>query len=136
MRPVTDPPVTTVSLADHLALMGLVKVLQANVAALTARLDAFQADRSGRGDTRGARDAAERRVIEALAQICGDAEFGHNDVTERGRLDPAFGDLLLAADLVTAPDVGYFLRRVAKASGARLRRCGKDANGARWVFLS
>jgi hypothetical protein len=106
--------------------------MQAQIDRLEARLAVFEQQATRQGP----RDMADALLLEALAAIVLDATFHAVDVIERGRLDPAFRERLLAADVETASELGYLLRRARghRIGGRRLDGLGRNDNGIIWRF--
>lgn len=119
--------------AELAALRALIAEQGAMIATQAAQIAALEQER------RRARsvEAGGQIVLSGLLELGADA-FHAGDVFEAGRLNPAFGKVLLDADLVTEGSVGYFLRRARGllVGNFRLERIGRDARGTVWGFVA
>jgi hypothetical protein len=84
--------------------------------------------------TRGPRDAADRRVVHALALVVGQRPFSARQLLDAARHDGDLHAALTDADVVTARDTGRWLARMAGVTidGLCLSRVDRTRAGALW----
>jgi hypothetical protein len=109
----------------------LVRVPRQSLEARVAELERLVADVRARRDYRHVRDEADRALFVELADVIGDEQFnvGHVIVVPRLR------DAMMAADVETRRDLGFWLRRLrgTAIAGVRLVR-HNDRHGRPWQF--
>lgn len=83
---------------------------------------------------RGARDAADMALLEAVAEATRDHQFTSAHLLEHVAADPALRDALEAADITSARELGAVFRRLQGIAmrGFRLDRVGDTREGILW----
>ena len=82
----------------------------------------------------GLRDAADERLILAVAREFGAAAFRAKECVRRGRIDPDLSAALAAADCDTAWSLGQLLHRLLGigVSGLRVECVRESSKGHLW----
>lgn len=108
--------------------------LQREVAALKMRVGAIERDQAVLLRRCGLRDAADERLILAVARAFGASAFRAKQCVHLGRLDPDLGSALAGADCDTAQSLGQLLRRLrgTDVSGLRVECVRESSKGHLW----